>query len=41
MVRSLVLADVQMSDPPAELLNFNANGHGFFFVVPCAMIMPP
>lgn len=34
VVRSLVLADVQMSDPPAELLNFNANGHGFFFVVP-------
>jgi 2-polyprenyl-6-methoxyphenol hydroxylase-like FAD-dependent oxidoreductase len=34
VVRSVVLADVRMSDPPAELLNFNANGHGFFFVVP-------
>ena len=34
VVRSVILADVQMSDPPAGLLNFNANGEGFFFVVP-------
>ena len=34
VVRSVILADVRMSDPPATLLNFNANGQGFFFVVP-------
>ena len=34
VVSSVMLADVRMSDPPAELLNFNANGQGFFFVVP-------
>jgi 2-polyprenyl-6-methoxyphenol hydroxylase-like FAD-dependent oxidoreductase len=34
VVRSVILADVQMSDPPAGFLNFNANGEGFFFVVP-------
>ncbi|HET8961676.1 FAD-dependent monooxygenase [Nocardioides sp.] len=34
VVRSVILADVRMSDPPAGLLNFNANGEGFFFVVP-------
>ena len=34
VVRSVMLADVRMSDPPAGLLTFNANGHGFFFVVP-------
>jgi len=34
VVRSVMLADVRMSDPPAELLNFNANAQGFFFVVP-------
>jgi 2-polyprenyl-6-methoxyphenol hydroxylase-like FAD-dependent oxidoreductase len=34
VVRSVMLADVRMSDPPAGLLTFNANGHGFFFIVP-------
>ncbi len=34
VVRSVMLADVRMSDPPAGVLTFNANGHGFFFVVP-------
>jgi 2-polyprenyl-6-methoxyphenol hydroxylase-like FAD-dependent oxidoreductase len=34
VVRSVILADVRMADPPAGLLNFNANDHGFFFVVP-------
>jgi 2-polyprenyl-6-methoxyphenol hydroxylase-like FAD-dependent oxidoreductase len=34
VVRSVILADVRMSDPPAGLLNFNANAEGFFFVVP-------
>jgi 2-polyprenyl-6-methoxyphenol hydroxylase-like FAD-dependent oxidoreductase len=34
VVRSLVLADVRMSDPPPGLLTFNANGRGLFFVVP-------
>lgn len=34
VVRSVVLADVRMSDPPEGLLTFNANGHGLFFVVP-------
>ena len=34
VVRSVVLADVRMSDPPEGLLTFNANGQGLFFVVP-------
>jgi 2-polyprenyl-6-methoxyphenol hydroxylase-like FAD-dependent oxidoreductase len=34
VVRSVMLADVRMSDPPSELLSFNANSQGFFFVVP-------
>ncbi len=34
VVRSVMLADVRMSDPPPGLLTFNANAHGFFFVVP-------
>ena len=34
VVRSVMLADVQMTDPPAGLLNFSANAQGLFFVVP-------
>jgi len=34
VVRSVILADVRMTDPPPGLLTFNANGEGFFFVVP-------
>ena len=34
VVRSVMLADVRLSDPPPGLLTFNANGHGLFFVVP-------
>jgi 2-polyprenyl-6-methoxyphenol hydroxylase-like FAD-dependent oxidoreductase len=34
VVRSVMLADVRMSDPPEGLLTFNANGQGLFFVVP-------
>jgi 2-polyprenyl-6-methoxyphenol hydroxylase-like FAD-dependent oxidoreductase len=34
VVRSVMLADVRMSDPPPGLLTFNANRQGFFFVVP-------
>ena len=34
VVRSVILADVRMTDPPPGVLNFNANGEGFFFVVP-------
>jgi 2-polyprenyl-6-methoxyphenol hydroxylase-like FAD-dependent oxidoreductase len=34
VVRSLVLADVRMTDPPPATLSFNANGEGLFFVVP-------
>jgi 2-polyprenyl-6-methoxyphenol hydroxylase-like FAD-dependent oxidoreductase len=34
VVRSVVLADVKMSDPPPGLLSFNATAEGLFFVVP-------
>ena len=34
VVRSLMLADVQLSDPPPDLLTVNGNRGGFCFVVP-------
>jgi len=34
VVRSLMLADVRMADPPADLLTVDGNARGFCFVVP-------
>lgn len=34
IVQSLVLADVRMTEPPADVLTTNGNRHGFCFVVP-------
>lgn len=34
VVRSLVLADVRMTEPPIDVLTVAGNGHGFCFVVP-------
>lgn len=34
VVRSLMLADVKMTHPPADLLTVDGNAHGFCFVVP-------
>jgi 2-polyprenyl-6-methoxyphenol hydroxylase-like FAD-dependent oxidoreductase len=34
VVRSLMLADVRMTDPPPDLLTVDGNAHGFCFVVP-------
>jgi len=34
VVRSLMLADVRLARPPAELLTIEGNRHGFCFVVP-------
>jgi len=33
-IRSLMLADVRLTDPPADLLTVRGNSHGFVFVVP-------
>lgn len=34
VIRSLMLADVRLSEPPSELLTVEGNQHGFCFVVP-------
>ncbi|MCO7193144.1 FAD-dependent monooxygenase [Pseudonocardia sp. McavD-2-B] len=34
VVRSLMLADVRMTDPPPDVLTVDGNKHGFCFVVP-------
>lgn len=34
VVRSLILADVQLGNPPADVLTVSANEHGFCFIVP-------